>query len=427
MHNEIEKNEESINIPILDIEKIYTFPILINEERQLLTDAAELFKLNFCDYALLGIWNAAVSNLKRRVEAYGVDLWISVVQEEGGRKKYDKDGETLSGRWEGVDDLVLISGVTKLGLLNKKAGKSLEMINWMRNHASAAHENENKVEREDVIGLALILQKNLFEVALPDPGHSVSALFDPVKSSILSRENFEMLKDEINALRLQDVRICFGFILDLVCRNEEPSTSNASELFATIWSRTNEDLRKTAGIKYHSFNFESTIEAAEVENKIIGKRLLSLLVQVDGIKYIPDAARAKLYRLAAKRLCEAKDAAYGWKEEEQKAIELAQFGPYVPSIIFEVVYQEILAVWCGNFWGRSTCYIILEPFIKNINIDQARQIISMFANNERVKSELSQTSPKKNAIALLSRLELFFTLEAHKEEARKVAIYIELL
>jgi len=35
---------------------------------------------------------------------------------------------------------------------------------------------------------------------------------------------------------------------------------------------------------------------------------------------------------------------YGWSDEEKAAKSLAQFDPYVPSIAFEDVYQEILAV-----------------------------------------------------------------------------------
>lgn len=74
-------------------------------------------------------------------------------------KKFDSTGETIVERWSNVDDLVLISGATRLGLLNPKAGKSLEMINWMRNHASPAHDSNTRVEKEDVISLVLLLQK----------------------------------------------------------------------------------------------------------------------------------------------------------------------------------------------------------------------------------------------------------------------------
>ena len=182
-------------------------PILAEREYQLLHQARKLLDGGFYDHAIIDIWNAAVHSLRRRVETYGTDIFQSAIKDEPGRKKYRIDGEDLSEKWAGVDDLVLISGATRLGLLNKKAGKSLEMINWMRNHASCAHDSDQKVELEDVVGLAIILQKNLFEIPLPEPGHSVSGLFNPVKETELDTDSLAVLSDQIQGLRISDIRI----------------------------------------------------------------------------------------------------------------------------------------------------------------------------------------------------------------------------
>ena len=99
------------------------FPLVDEKEANYIREAQGLFAAEFYSYSLLAVWNAAINNLKRKVEAYGIDLWISVVQGEQGRKKYDATGETIAERWSNVDDLVLISGATKLRLLNPKAGK----------------------------------------------------------------------------------------------------------------------------------------------------------------------------------------------------------------------------------------------------------------------------------------------------------------
>jgi hypothetical protein len=206
---------------LLDTPKNGQFPAIVSRESDLLGQARKLFDAGFYDHSLLDVWNASVHNLRRRIETYGIDLFESVAKDESGRKKYDKDGETISERWAGVDDLVLISCATKLGLLNKKAGKSLEMINWMRNHASPAHDSDHKVEQEDVIGLVLILQKNLFESPLPDPGHSVSGLFDPVKKIKLGSDQIEVLTEQIAALKNADVKVAFVFCS--ICYAKGPS------------------------------------------------------------------------------------------------------------------------------------------------------------------------------------------------------------
>lgn len=394
------------------------FPALVERETDLLSQARKLFDAEFYDHALLDIWNAAISNLRRRVEAYGVDLFQSVVKEEPGRKKYNSEGETLAERWSGVDDLTLIAGATNLGLINKKAGKSLEMINWMRNHASPAHDSDHKVEKEDVIGLVLILQKNLFETSLPDPGHSVSGLFDPIKKSELGDEEIELLVDQINGLRVADIKVAFGFMLDLLCKGEEPALSNVWELFPVVWERANEDLRKAAGLRYHGYKLNP--ESDDSEDKGAAVRILDFLTEISGIRYIPDGARAAIYRRAAKKLASAKDTSYGWASEQRAAKTLKQFGPHVPSIAFTEVYQEILSVWCGNYWGRSTAFVSLKEFIDTLNSKKVMELAGMFRDNERVRAELFQSKPKKQAIALLKSLKDKVSIEAHKNEIDEI-------
>lgn len=373
----------------------------------------------------MDVWNAAVHNLRRRTEAYGVDLWESVVKDEAGRKKYDKNGETLSERWGGVDELVLISGATRLSLLNKKAGKSLEMINWMRNHASPAHDSDQEVTQEDVVALVLLLEKNLFDVEMPDPGHSVSALFDPVKSKVLKSRTVELLSDQIRGLRAGDLRVAFGFLLDLLCQGAQPALNNAAALLPIAWQKAPDELRKAAGLRYHNLRVDPTSDVSTDAGA--STRLLDFLTEVEGIRFIPDAARARIYRRAARNLAAAKDTSYGWTDEEKAANTLAQFGPWVPSIAFEEVYQEILSVWCGNYWGRSKAHRTLDPFLDSLNTNQIREIGHMFMENERVTAELSARKPSARATELLTSLKSRLTILAHKDEMDKAIEYVQTL
>lgn len=403
------------NLPaLLQTTTTGVFPALVQREQDLFAQARRLYDGGFFDHALLDIWNAAVNNLRRRVEAYGVDIFLSTIKDEPGRKKYTSDGESLADRWSGVDDLVLIAGATRLGLLNRKAGKTLEMINWMRNHASPAHESEHSVEQEDVVALAMLLQKNLFEEPLPDPGHSASSLFDPIRSSPLSEESLGLLKDQINGLRKPDVRVAFGFMLELISAGDEPAYTNVAAIFPALWERASDEVKKTAGLRYYSFTVNP--DSDESEDKRARDRILYILTQVHGIQFIPDGARAAIYRRAAQHLATAKNTSYGWASEEAAARSLAQFGPYVPSIAFEEVYQEILAVWCGNYWGHSTAYAILQPFINVLTVDQIRITGRMFQSNDRVMDELFQKKPKERAVELLSTIRERLPLEAHKTE-----------
>lgn len=394
------------------------FPALVDHEQSLLVQAKNLFDAGFPDHALLDIWNASIHNLRRRVESYGVDIFISTVKDQSGRKQFDKDGETVSERWAGVDDAVLIAGATRLGLLNRKAGKSLEMINWMRNHASPAHDSDSKVENEDVIAFTLMLQKNLFEHALPDPGHSPSGLFEPIKSKELDDEGIILLNDQIASFKKADVRVAFGFLLDMICTGELPAYPNARHLWPTVWDCADDDLKKSAGARYHTFMLDS--DADDSPDSGARLRLLETLTEVSGVTFIPDAARAVIFRKAARDLAEAKDTHYGWSDEATAAKTLAQFGSCVPSVAFEEVYQEILASWCGNYWGRSTAHAHLMPFINSLGTPQVRVLSRMFLTNDRVKEELFQSKPKEKAIELLGTLKSKLSIETHIAEVEKI-------
>lgn len=393
------------------------FPLLSERELDYIDEAKRLFDCGFYSHSLLSIWDAAANNLKRKVEAYGFELWSSVIKDEPGRKKYDKDGETVAERWSNVDDLVLITGATRLGLLNPKAGKSLEMINWMRNHASPAHDSDNRVEMEDAVGLILLLQKNLFEQSFPDPGYSISSVFEPIKNKSHTPDELSVLRDHISSFRNQDIRNVFGFFMDLLTKGEEPAKTNVIELFPVVWDKANEDLKKTLGVKYHTYVIDP--DSDDSPDKGAKTRVFELLVKLNAVNYIPDGTRARVFRRAADKLAEAKNTSYGWRDEESASRNLAQLGTSVPSIAFEYVYQEILTVWCGNYWGRSDSYLTLIPFIELLNTDQIRILLKMFRENVRVRDELSQSRPNKIALSLLISFESKLTIEAHKQELRE--------
>src|SRR5262249_52624063 len=170
-----------------------------------------------------------------------------------------------------------------------------------------------------------------------------------------------------------------------------------------------------------------TSRSLSSEVKAAAVRLLDFLTKVGGIRYIPDAMRARIYRTAAEKLADAKDTSYGWLAEEKAARTLAQFGPWVPTIAFDEVYQEILAVWCGNYWGRSRAHAMLEPFIQKLNTSQIRQVVRLFTESERVREELSQVKPKDRAMEFLSELRDKLTISSHKDEVDETIEFVKKL
>jgi len=322
-----------------------------------------------------------------------------------------------------VDDNTTIEGATQMGVLNKKAGKALEMINWMRNHASPAHNNDDSVSKEDVIGLAMILKSNLFDIQLPDPTHSPVSLLEQIKSFALTGQQIELFKEQINGFSSRDIRTVFGFGLDAICKGDEPEYSNMISLFSNIWDKATDELKTNMGLRLHNYIFDKGSDTSD--DGAAKERVYDMLIVVEGIKYIPESTRASIYRNLAKKLAEAKDTSYGWHLENAESRALKQLGPYVPSIAFEDVYQEILSVWCGNYWGRSDASEILCDFIFNLSPKKQMDIIKLFETNERVRDELSQNRPKGYALSLLNEIRSRLTNQSQIAEVDKIIQHVK--
>jgi hypothetical protein len=112
-------------------------------------------------------------------------------------------------------------------------------------------------------------------------------------------------------------------------------------------------------------------------------------------------------------------------DEEKAAKALAQFGPHVPSIAFEDVYQEILPVWIGNYWGRSSAHLTLQPFIDVLNSNQLMSLSRLFLENERAGAELVVSKPKEKAKELLEIIKVKLTIQASIDEVDDIIAKIK--
>jgi len=211
--------------------------------------------------------------------------------------------------------------------------------------------------------------------------------------------------------------------MDLIAEGGEPAKTNATELFPTLWELTNEDQKKTLGVKYHTLMIDP--DSDDSPDNGAKTRVFELLVQLNGVSYIPSGTRARIFRRAAQKLAAAKNTSYGWSAEESASINLLQLGTSVPSVAFEEVYQEILTIWCGNYWGSSESEPHLRPFIESLNTDKLRIIMRMFRENDRVQEELFNSKPKRRALKLLRSFEDRLTLEAHLQELRETVEFVE--
>ena len=211
-----------------------------------------------------------------------------------------------------------------------------------------------------------------------------------------------MFKEQINSFPNRDIRTLFGYSLDVICAGKQPEYENIHKLFNNVWNKATDELKSNMGLRLHNYMINPNLD--ENSDPKAKDLLYDSILNAGGIKYIPDQARAIIYRKLARNLAIAKDTSYGWNLENSASQALVEVGVFVPSIAIEEVYQEILSVWCGNYWGRSDAHRLLHDFIFGVDNKTQVTVAKLFIHNERVKSELWQSKPNKYALELLNEI-----------------------
>ena len=89
-----------------------------------------------------------------------------------------------------------------------------------------------------------------------------------------------ILEDQIKSYKNQDIRNVFGFFLDLIARGEEPAKTNTFKLFPFVWEKATDEVKKTLGIKYHTYVIDPNSDTRMTkEQKLDSLNYLLILMQ----------------------------------------------------------------------------------------------------------------------------------------------------
>lgn len=367
------------------------------------------------DYSLQVLWNAAMHNLKRRIELFSIDLFLSSIDQDEA-KRYDRDGNSFAERWSKIKDDSILRGSKEIGLLNDKAFNEMAHIQWLRNHCTAAHETDNPVTTKDVQAAALSLTSNLFEAQMPVTIAIPNDFFEAVKKGVMSEAEVQNYGTKIKNMSKKDAGSLNGFIVSNIRLGNSPQYENSLELFPYLWETLSDVLRRDIGKSIMDLNVDPSRDDSSDKNGF--KRLLRAIVKVNGAHYLPTSLSEALFRVRIKQLLEAKNSYYGWKDEEAIAKDLISLSTKLPSIeIKKVFFEAYLRVTFGNYWGRSAAYSILQPIIDGFSESEIICFIE-----DAIKSDypdLVDKSPRRYAKELFDSFKLKMQSETKKLEIEK--------
>ncbi len=340
------------------------------------------------DAALNYLWDETIRAVRRRAADYDLNYFFDQAAEPGSDlrgKLHTADDMKL------IDDQKLLVAANRIGLITDLGHRQLDLVRFMRNHASAAHPNQSELRATQLISY---LDTCITEVINPDDSESVihvRRLLANIKSSAIDPAHAaEMAVPFDNLIQDQADNLGMGFFGIYTRPGAETFVlANIRLLLPALWVQISEEVRKQFGVKAYRFRINHQAAEADLAREF--------LETVDGLSYLPDDARVPLIDGALDAVLSAHR---GWSNfaaeglPAQDLVRLLGDGYSVPRSIQEKYVTVIVYVFLTNGYGVSwAANPVYEELISNFNTREATFALNTITNTtvaNRLHQPLSQ-------------------------------------
>ena len=399
---------ENVLTPIKERRKVIyslesTIEILPIEERQkamYLSKFTVAVSVGLFDGALNFLWDETIKALRRLVANFDLQYFLNVAQTINNRYKNLNSAEDL----EAIGDHDLLEICRRIGLISDINYKRLENVNYLRNHASAAHPNDNAISGIELLGLLESCLKYAI-VAVPD--HSViklKQLFDNIRANEIPAEDFPLIGEDLCKQpqeRLDDfILSLFGIYIDP--RTENHTRKNINKLLPHIWAAITEESKYVIGSKFGVYR-----KNGDVARKDFVQKFLEV---VDAQQYKDeDSLAAELLD----KLQTLKTVHFEWNNfyneyAHAKSIKDSLPERGIPTSVRKIFVKVICLCYVGNGKGYregvdegAVEYYV--KFIESFTINEVKEFFTLFSDPEFV-TDFNYTKPDER----LRQLATFF-------------------
>ncbi|MEU2955937.1 hypothetical protein [Streptomyces xanthochromogenes] len=350
----------------LDAEQLARSPYI---SRMIIAGAAGLF-----DAALSYLWDETITQLRDRVADFDVAYFFDLAEADPARRASLQTRDDLSK----INDAALLDAAKKIQLVSDVAHQQLTHINYMRNHASAAHPN---VEKLTGLKLADWLQtciREVMQLKTRPVVAEIGRLLHNVKAAALADNELKNAATFFDGLPLEQANnLANGLFGIYTPPTADPHVlDNVRLLWPELWPFISEDTRRELGVKLARFRANADKDRAD--------RAKELLELVDGgAAYLPESDRLVEIQEALDDLKRAHQGTNNFYNEPPVARRLRDVvgrhgevpklltAPYVATLV-----NVFLTNGYGLAWNAEPYYIEL---IKRFDGPQAAYALRSFA------------------------------------------------
>ena len=349
------------------------------------------------DGALNFLWDETVKSLRRLVSNFDLQYFLAIAQTINNKYKNLHTEDDLVA----IGDHDLLEICRRIGLVNDINYKRLEHVNYLRNHASAAHPNDNYVSGLEMLGL---LESCLKYAIIARPDHSViqvKQLFENIRTKEIPKEDFKAICEDFQKQpqeRIDDfVLSIFGLYTDN--RTEAFVKKNIDRLGRNIWNAVTEDTKYVIGAKFGVYR-----KNGDVDRKDSVQKFLEI---VDGLQYKDeDSLVGELFE----KLQNLKTVHFelnNFYNEYSHAKSISTSIPItgIPDSIRKLFVKVICICYLGNGKGYrdgvdESAVKFYNTFIENFTVNEIKDFVHLFVDSEFV-TDLNYSKPDERLRGLV--------------------------
>ncbi len=294
------------------------------------------------DAALNYLWDETVAELRRRVAAYDLAYFYDVAVTSPERRKHLRTHDDLTR----IEDQELIRAAREMALISNVGFQQLDLIRYMRNHASAAHPNQNDVLAYQLLGF---LQTCIHEViTLPESNEvaETKRLLQNVRDGNIDATMAAATAEFFRGLgQIQADNIAAGlFGIYVENQSTEPARDGVRLLLPELWALVSEDQRQQFGMRYGRY-----VANGDNSQAALARQLLDVL---GASAYLPEPVRVAELAAAIEDLVMAHRGFNNFHTEPASARRLNTLaGEHVPPAVLTPYVASLIEVFLTNGSG----------------------------------------------------------------------------
>ncbi len=227
------------------------------------------------DGALNYLWDETIRAFRRLIISFDINYFYSITEKISARYKSLSKEEDI----DQVSEHDLLEACRRIGLLSDVNFQRLANVNFMRNHASAAHPNDNDIDGYEMLGWLSVCLKYAI-TAKPD--HSlivVKQLLNNIRNSVIQNSDYAIIGADFIKQPLERIDDFLWTIFGLYTTEKTTveTKQNIAGIAPYIWAAATEDRKYEIGSKFGVFR-----KIGEGHRKDTTQEFLRI---VDGLKY----------------------------------------------------------------------------------------------------------------------------------------------